>query len=330
MGYDGQVMRRALARIDEAKQRRAEEYARRRREVYARESRIRDIDLQLRGTMSKIIASALQKGRDPVQAIRVLRDENLDLQRERAELLVKLGYPMDYLEEKPCCPLCGDTGYRGSEVCSCLQRVYAAEQKKELSSLLDLQGQSFENFSFDWYSTAIDPEIGVSPREQMEENFDVCQDYARQFGKRSDNLLLYGDSGLGKTYLSACIAGVVSESGHSVVYDTAGHIFSRFESAKFRREESGDAEDVDRCMRCDLLILDDLGTEMTTAFVQSALYQLINGRLLEGKKTVISTNLDPEEIGRRYSPQVRSRIEGEYRILPFFGEDIRKLKRQRR
>ena len=330
MGYDGKVMQRARERFEEDKQRRSETCFQRRREVYARESRIREIDTELRGTVSKIIASALQKGTDPVPAIRVLRDENLELQRERAELLAGLGYPTDYLEEKPCCPLCNDTGYCGGSVCVCLQKYYAAEQAKELSSLLDLQGQSFENFSFDWYSGAIDSDIGVSPREQMEENFDVCQDYARQFGKRSDNLLLYGDSGLGKTYLSACIAGVVSESGYSVVYDTAGHIFSRFESARFRREEDGDAEDVNRYMKCDLLILDDLGTEMTTSFVQSTLYQLINSRLLEGKKTVISTNLDPEEIGRRYSPQVRSRIEGEYRILPFFGEDIRKLKRQRR
>ena len=330
MGYDGKVMQRAWARFEEDKQRRSEEIAQRRRQVYAREGRIREIDRELRSTVSKIIASALQKGADPVPAVRVLQDENLELQRERAELLVSLGYPMDYLEDKPGCSLCGDTGYNGGAPCICLRKYYAEEQRQELSSLLDLQGQSFENFSFEWYSRAADPDIGVSPREQMEENFDVCQDYARQFGEKSDNLLLYGDSGLGKTYLSACIAGVVSESGHSVVYDTAAHIFARFESAKFRREGEGDVEDINRYKNCDLLILDDLGTEMITAFVQSALYEIINGRLLEGKKTVISTNLDPEEIGRRYSPQVQSRIEGEYRILPFFGEDIRKLKRQRR
>lgn len=328
MSYDGKILRRALVRFDEAKQRRAGEYARRRREVYAQDDRIREIDAELRGTMSKIIASALAKGTDPVPAIRVLRDENLDLQRQRAELLVGLGYPMDYLEERPGCPLCDDTGYRGGEMCACLRKYYTAEQNRELSSLLDLQGQSFERFDFSWYSAAVDAEVGVSPREQMEENFDVCQDYARQFGKYSDNLLLYGDSGLGKTYLSACIAGVVSDSGHSVVYDTAGHIFAQMESAKFRPEEGG-AESVGRYTGCDLLILDDLGTEMTTAFVQSALYQLINGRLMAGKKTVISTNLDPEEIGRRYSPQILSRIQGEYRILPFFGEDIRRLKRER-
>jgi DNA replication protein DnaC len=116
-----------------------------------------------------------------------------------------------------------------------------------------------------------------------------------------------------------------------VVYDTAGHIFNQMEYVKFRREEDEAAEeDVNRCMNCDLLIMDDLGTEMTTAFVQSALYQIVNSRLLSGKQTIINTNLTPEEIGRRYSPQILSRIEGEYEILPFFGEDIRRLKRQQR
>ena len=113
-----------------------------------------------------------------------------------------------------------------------------------------------------------------------------------------------------------------------MVYDTAASVFARFEDAKFRRDEDG-GEDADRCMRCDLLILDDLGTEMTTSFVQSALYQIVNGRLMEKRSTIISTNLAPEEIGSRYGRSVLSRLEGEYEILPFFGEDIRRLKRER-
>ena len=113
-----------------------------------------------------------------------------------------------------------------------------------------------------------------------------------------------------------------------MVYDTAASVFSRFEDAKFRRDDGG-SEDADRCMRCDLLILDDLGTEMTTSFVQSALYQIVNGRLMAGRSTIISTNLAPEEIGSRYGRSVLSRLEGEYEILPFFGEDIRRLKRER-
>ena len=122
---------------------------------------------------------------------------------------------------------------------------------------------------------------------------------------------------------------MVSEDGFSVVYDTAGHIFSQFEAAKFRRDDVDEPdESVERCMACDLLILDDLGTEMTTAFVQSALYQLLNGRLLAGKSTIISTNLDPDQIGRRYSAQIMSRLEGEFELLPFTGQDIRLLKRE--
>ena len=135
-------------------------------------------------------------------------------------------------------------------------------------------------------------------------------------------LLLSGGTGLGKTFLSACIAREVSDAGFSVVYDTAISVFSRYEDAKFRPDEVSDA-DVRRCESCDLLILDDLGTEMTTAFVQSALYQIVNGRMLSGRSTIISTNLAPEELGHRYGAPILSRIEGAYQILPFFGEDIR-------
>ena len=164
----------------------------------------------------------------------------------------------------------------------------------------------------------------------METVYDVCADYAHQFGRRSGNLLLFGAPGLGKTHLSAAIAREVSAEGWSVVYDTAGHIFERFETQKFGREEGDEASaDVDRVMNCDLLILDDLGTEMTTAFVQSALYQIVNGRLMEKRSTILSTNLMPGDIARRYSPQTASRIEGEYQLLPFYGEDIRKLKKER-
>ena len=162
----------------------------------------------------------------------------------------------------------------------------------------------------------------------MERIYDACRDYAYEFSPRSDNLLLSGDPGLGKTFLSACIARVVSETGHSVVYDTAAHIFERFEAQKFSRDETGGAdEDVSRLLRCDLLIIDDLGTELTTEFVRSAFYQIVNTRLMTNKKTIISTNLSPAELSRRYGANILSRIEGAYRILPFFGDDIRKQKK---
>ena len=239
MSYDGRLMRQALARFDEDKQRRAENFRARERAVYTKCPRIEEIDRELSHTMAKIIASGLRRGTDPRPAIEALREENLNLQQEKRLLLTRLGLPGDYLEEKPKCSRCNDTGFLGSEVCSCLRGYYAKEQNKELSGLLDLGSQCFENFNFDYYSSVPDEDLGVSPRTNMERVYDICQDYAHEFSPKSGNLLLTGGTGLGKTFLSASIARVVSASGHSVVYDTAGHIFSRFEAQKFSRGEDG-------------------------------------------------------------------------------------------
>ena len=160
----------------------------------------------------------------------------------------------------------------------------------------------------------------------MEMVRDICYNYASRFGRTGiRNLFLSGSPGLGKTFLSACIAQVVSEAGFSVVYDTAIQIFSHFEAEKFGRREAGS---VQRYLSCDLLILDDLGSELTTPFLQSALYQIVNTRLISNKHTVISSNLSQREIALRYSAQVASRIAGEYRLLEFWGQDIRQLKSQ--
>lgn len=329
MAYDGKIMHRALQRFDEDKRRREEQFQERRENIFRRQPRLREVDSELRATMSRIITDALRWGTDPQPAVERLRDENLSLQAEKRALLARMGLPEDCLEEKPFCRLCGDTGYRGGRVCRCLRTYYAREQQKELSRMLDLGSQSFDTFSLGWYSEEYTPTLGISARENMDWVYNTCRKYAENFGPESGSLLLSGAPGLGKTHLSAAIAREVSGDGWSVVYDTAGHIFRQFETQKFGREEEADS-DVDRVMNCDLLILDDLGTEMTTAFVQSALYQIINGRLMEKKSTILNTNLKVEDIGRRYSPQIASRIEGEYQMLPFFGEDIRKLKKQRR
>ena len=319
MAYDGRIMRRAVQKFEEDRREREEQFQTRREAIFRRQPRLRQIEAELSGTASRIIAAAMRRGTDPLPAVEVLRDENLGLQAE-----------------KPRCPLCGDTGYRNGGVCRCLKQYYAREQQKELSRMLDLGTQSFETFSLDWYSETRNLRMGLSPRENMEWVYNTCRTYAETFTPGvSGNLLLMGGTGLGKTFLSAAIARVVSEKGCSVVYDTAGSIFRRFESQKFRREDGEEADaDVERVLHCDLLILDDLGTEMTTAFVQSALYQIVNTRLMEKRATILSTNLsmveNNNEIASRYSPQIASRIEGEYKVMPFFGEDIRILKRQRK
>ena len=331
MGYEAAVLRRAAKQLAQRRQEREERQERQRREIYAQLPRVAEIDRELKGTIYQIIAASLREGRDPAPSIKVIRDRNLDLQAEKARLLTEHGWPADALDDRPACPKCGDTGWVGAAMCSCLKELCAQEQIAELSRLLDLGEQSFDTFSLDLYSPLPWPGEDMSPRENMEFILEVCANYARKFGKfYFRNLFLTGAPGLGKTFLSACIARTVSDQGFSVVYDTAVNVFARFEEQKFARdrEEAGEArDDTRRYLGCDLLILDDLGSELTTPFVQSALYTLINSRLSADKRTVISSNLSMDQIRQRYTPQIASRLEGEYRVLPFYGEDIRLLRK---
>lgn len=333
MAYDANILHRATLRLEAERRSRQERVERMRRQAYERQPKLQQLDKRLQATMAQLVAATLRQGGDPVRAVQEVREKNLDLQQERAVLLGALGLPPDALDDKPACPLCGDTGWRGAQMCQCLKKLCAQEQIQELSKLLDLGEQSFDSFRMDYYSETPYPGKGTSPRKNMELTYDVCLNYAQKFEScLFRNLLMSGAPGLGKTFLSACIARAVSEHGYSVVYDTAGNIFAQFEAKKFLRD-SADGQDARdetrRYLNCDLLIVDDLGSELTTQFTQSALYELINTRLVAERHTVISTNLSLEEIARRYNPQIASRIEGEYHVLHFFGDDIRMLKKRR-
>lgn len=325
MSYEPEVLRRATDRLKQRQQLRQSALATRRETIYQQLPRVKEIDSQLRLGVAKAATAALRHGEDPTTAIQTLRAESKALQQERTALLTQAGYAPSDLIDQPECAACHDTGWRGAKMCHCLKQLCAEEQLQALSSLLDFQGQSFDTFSLDYYSSSPGPS-GVSPRSHMEMVRDICYNYASRFGRTGiENLFLSGNPGLGKTFLSACIAQVVSEAGFSVVYDTAIQIFSHFEEEKFGRSDTGA---VQRYLNCDLLILDDLGSELTTPFLQSALYQIVNTRLISNKHTVISSNLSQREIALRYSAQVASRIAGEYRLLEFWGQDIRPLKQQ--
>ena len=333
MSYEANILRRATERLENARREHNDRVERLRYDVYDREPRLSLLDRQLQATMAQLGAAALRRGESAAAAVQAVKERNLDIQRERAVLLGGLGLPEDALDRKPLCPHCNDSGWQGANMCSCLKKLCAEEQIRELSKLLDLGEQSFDSFRLDYYSTAVYPGRGVSPRENMALVYEVCLNYAQKFGRFAiKNLFLSGAPGLGKTFLSACIARTVSERGFSVVYDTAGNILAQFEAKKFQRDSAAGQEARDetrRYLNCDLLILDDLGSELTTQFTQSALYELINTRMVGGKCTVISSNLSMEEAARRYSPQIASRLEGEYHSLHFFGDDIRLLKKNR-
>lgn len=333
MAYSESILIPAEEALAQAQRAHRQAQEKRRVEIYRALPRTAEIDRLLRQTAPRILAASLRQGLDGQEALAALRAENLALQEEEAALLAQAGYPPDALTETPYCPLCNDRGWRGAAMCRCLQERCQQEQIAQLSSLLDLGDQSFDTFRLDYYDPEVWPEYRRSPRQIMGAVLATCRGYAEQFGTYPHkNLYLYGPPGLGKTFLSACIARVVSEKGRSVVYDTAGNVFARFEARRFARfgEEARQAEaDTRRYLICDLLILDDLGSEFTSPFVQSALYELINTRLREDKHTVISSNLSLEEVRKRYSAQVYSRLAGTYLCLGFAGRDIRQMRKQR-
>ena len=329
MALDGKILRRALDRYEEEQRRRAEAVRRLREEIYEKDPRVAELDGLLRSSVAEAAAAALEGGRDLEAAVAAIQEKNLAAQEERAGRIAALGYPAGCIDEEPVCPRCRDRGWVGAEPCECLLKLYREEQRKELSRLLDLQGESFDKFRLRYYEDVPDPATGISPRRQMGMILNICRRYAENFGPGSGSLFLTGAPGLGKTFLSACIAAAVSEKGYSVVYDTAVNVVSRFEEARFgRRGEPEEAEaDVRRCLRCDLLFLDDLGAEMVNSLSVSAVYELLNTRLREGRSTVVSSNLSAEEVGKRYSPQIASRLSGNFEELKFVGRDIRLLKK---
>ena len=323
MAYSSDVVKRARARLAQAKEDRESENRRHLAEAYKNVPRIREIDIQLRRTMAQAAQAAFQQGSDGRELLEQVRQANLALQRER-EILAMEHFEEGYLDDSPICDTCGGSGYIGSAMCECLQELCRQEQKKEVS-ILSGSKDTFNQFRLDYYPDRPDPKIGASPRAIMERNFKICRTYALTFAPSAGNLLCVGGTGLGKTFLSACIARAVADRGCSVVYESAGHLFSKLEQAKFSPSEETRREAA-KFLDCDLLIVDDLGTEMPGQFITAALYSLINDRLLEGKPMVISTNLNVEEMSRRYSPQIASRLHGSFQRLTFVGEDIRVLK----
>lgn len=320
MAYSKEIVLRARQRLADAKSDRDSENQAHLAQAYRQLPRLKEIDIQLRSTMARAVQTAFAKGIDVQAEMDKVRQENMALQQERRSLIA-LHFADGFLDETPICALCGGSGYIGTNMCQCLQELCRQEQKKELS-LLSAGKENFSQFRLEYYPDQIDPRYGASARTIMEKTLQICRNYAAFFSLKSENLLFSGDTGLGKTFLSACISRTVADRGYSVAYESAGHLFTNLEQAKFNNDEIARGE-CEKYTACDLLILDDLGTEMPGQFVTAALYSLINDRLLAGKPTIISTNMNTEDFARRYSPQIASRLTGSYRRVAFVGNDIR-------
>ena len=320
MAYSVEVIQKARQRLAEAKAQQESENLRRLSQAYQQVPRLKEIDLELRRTMAQAARAVFSAGGDVKQRMEQVRQENQALQLER-KTLIEENFEPGYLDDAPICAHCGGSGYVGSNMCDCLAELCRQEQRKELT-LLSAGQESFSQFRLEYYPDRVDPQNGVNIRSVMERTFQICRSYAVEFSEKSGNLLFSGGTGLGKTFLSACIARTVADRGYSVVYESAAHLFSKLERAKFSGDEQA-RRDAEKYTACDLLIVDDLGTEMGGQFTTSALYTLLNDRILSGKATIISTNLNSGELERRYNGAIASRLRGNFRRLAFLGEDIR-------
>ena len=287
-------------------------------EAYEKIPRLREIDEEV-ATLSARKARALISRQEV--GIEDLRNDIALLSQERTALLLSSGYPADYLEMSYTCPLCQDTGYIGSQKCSCFKKaeielLYTQSNLKEI-----LEKENFDHFSFDYYSDTMKNEAtGLTERETAKRAYDIARGFVRNFDDSFENLFLYGDTGVGKTFLSHCIAHELLESAHCVMYFSAFDLFDLLAESKFSREKTEGEEFV---FDSDLLIIDDLGTELTNSFVSSQLFLCINERIMRRKSTIISTNLKLENFSDTYSERTFSRIASNYRMVKLEGKDIR-------
>lgn len=269
---------------------------------------------------------ALQLDASPVDFAQ-LRKKNEELARKKEALLLANGYPANYLSPIYDCPDCKDTGMIDNKRCHCFNQaiVDLLYTQSNLSTIL--QKENFSTFSFDYYNnTIVDPKSKLTSRQNMENIYRTCQAFVQNFDKKFENLLFYGNAGLGKTFLSHCIAKELLGTAHTILYLTSYELFEIL-GKSIHEEDTMQPTSSEHILNCDLLIIDDLGTELMTSFTMSRLSVCINERFLNHRSTIISTNLGISELSTLYGERNWSRILSSYSLLRFFGEDIRLKKK---
>lgn len=296
----------------------------RKESLYKAYPSLHDIDNTIASETKSITLNIINNPADKNLLIKNLQQKLNDLSRRKASILKTAGYDSDYLKPIYDCKICKDTGFIQDRRCTCLTRelIQHAYSHSNLDAILD--AENFDTFSLDFYDLEKDEQSSQSPREIAKQNYQICYDFSNDFNKTYQNLILHGQAGLGKTFLCHSIAKEVLDKGYTVVYLTAFNLFRLLENYRFHNAENQiTMDDIDTIYKCDLLIIDDLGTEMNNTFTTSELFNLINSRLIDKKSIVISTNLSPSEWVKHYSDRIVSRIYGNYLSLGFIGTDIR-------
>lgn len=270
------------------------------------------------------VVKAVGMGANLDEYILSLAKANLRAQQRRKELLKEAGFPEDFLDVKYTCDICKDTGFNKEFYCQCYRKLIRDVAREELGASSPLKRCTFESFRLDSYPDVVDSVLGVNQREHMKNIFEYCKDYAENFTPDSQGIFMYGKTGLGKTHLSLAIANAVIDKGYDVYYGSVQSIMDKLEAEHFGRlpREDSIKEDI---LNCDLLIIDDLGTEFSTQYTNAEIYNIINTRTLSSLPTIISTNLDMNGIAERYTQRVASRIIGNCTAAYFCGKDIRQI-----
>ena len=283
---------------------------------------IRKIDAELSQTGILVMGEIAKGGADLDERIENIKLDNMELQAQRKAVLARYGYPEDYSDIKYTCSVCSDTGSVGTKMCRCMKKMLSVEGMKSAGISKLFETQNFDTFSLSYY--AFDQRV----YNLMKTYFSLCVEYAESFNsKTTENLLFCGNTGLGKTHLSTAIAAEVIEKGYDVCYNSVQNIMGEFEAERFQRAYNDrEGSSLDKYFECDLLIIDDLGTESATQFTVSCLYNIVNTRVVSGKPIIINTNLTHEDMRKKYSDRIASRLFGEFTVLHFQGRDIRFLK----
>lgn len=327
LGYSKDVYDKASSELENRRFKAEREYAARKEEIFAKFPRIKEIENELSNTYSKVARAVFTDKPDARKQLEQIKQNSLKLQVEQKQILINGNYPADYLTVKYHCRDCKDTGYIDGKMCSCMKTLLRETAYQKLNSSSPLSLSDFSSFSLDYYSDAPLADKNFSPRSRMSQIFEYCKKYAENFTANSKSLLFQGEPGLGKTHLSLAIATVAINKGYGVIYISAPTAVSALEKERFSRNEQG-SETEKMLVDCDLLILDDLGTEFITAFSTSKIYDIINTRFMLNKPIIISTNYTMTELEKNYSIRLVSRIIGETDRITFVGEDIRQLKQK--
>ena len=322
MAYSREVYDQAKSLLDAYRRQAVSENDERRKAFIAANPEYGRLETEIAQTSIRLTRVMLSGEKDISRTVGEIRDNNLAMQQRQLEILREKGCPDDYLEPKYHCRLCGDTGFVDGKMCACFREILRKTAYEELNRSTPLELCSFQSFSLDIYPEKAANNSRLPPRVVMEGVKKRCWDYANSFSLHSENLLFQGGVGLGKTHLSLAIAGKVISKGFGVIYGSAQNFFTTIENEHFGRGDDKQYT-LDLLKSCDLLILDDIGTEFVTPFSTAVFYDIINTRLLQRRPTIISTNLSIKGIGERYDERITSRLSGNYTRVQFLGSDIR-------